>query len=59
MHGVTFPYFFVGTFIEAVNYSMYEMHTLKFPYFFVGTFIEAFVSKGFFRSGRVDFPTFS
>ena len=37
-----FPYFFVGTFIEAETASAMESHLgLRFPYFFVGTFIEA------------------
>ena len=35
-----FPYFFVGTFIEAGNVRLTHYVT-KFPYFFVGTFIEA------------------
>ena len=36
-----FPYFFVGTFIEA-DTSLAARHLLiRFPYFFVGTFIEA------------------
>ena len=46
MTGVTvqeqrFPYFFVGTFIEAPRLPEPRKYTLKFPYFFVGTFIEA------------------
>ena len=40
-----FPYFFVGTFIEAETASAMESHLgLRFPYFFVGTFIEALAS---------------
>ena len=36
-----FPYFFVGTFIEAEVLSAYNHGRYEFPYFFVGTFIEA------------------
>ena len=38
-HG--FPYFFVGTFIEAEWTSSSGRPGVVFPYFFVGTFIEA------------------
>ena len=38
----SFPYFFVGTFIEAFNASDKPLAS-TFPYFFVGTFIEAMV----------------
>ena len=38
---LTFPYFFVGTFIEAASRSALESAEHGFPYFFVGTFIEA------------------
>ena len=53
-----FPYFFVGTFIEANVETGESFSITGFPYFFVGTFIEA-------RSGvranlhYGDFPTFS
>ena len=36
-----FPYFFVGTFIEALLLGAYPICPPEFPYFFVGTFIEA------------------
>ena len=36
-----FPYFFVGTFIEASTISCGRDGRSRFPYFFVGTFIEA------------------
>ena len=36
-----FPYFFVGTFIEALFQVFTTGAGDKFPYFFVGTFIEA------------------
>ena len=36
-----FPYFFVGTFIEAPLYMGEKGKKAIFPYFFVGTFIEA------------------
>ena len=36
-----FPYFFVGTFIEARRAILPVRQNLVFPYFFVGTFIEA------------------
>ena len=36
-----FPYFFVGTFIEAGFDELAVYPVLRFPYFFVGTFIEA------------------
>ena len=40
--GHVFPYFFVGTFIEAPSASSSAACLLLgFPYFFVGTFIEA------------------
>ena len=40
-----FPYFFVGTFIEANVETGESFSITGFPYFFVGTFIEA-------RSGK-------
>ena len=36
-----FPYFFVGTFIEAFKVESTPGRDKPFPYFFVGTFIEA------------------
>ena len=36
-----FPYFFVGTFIEALVITVELVLGELFPYFFVGTFIEA------------------
>ena len=36
-----FPYFFVGTFIEALQPVFWWASSSGFPYFFVGTFIEA------------------
>ena len=36
-----FPYFFVGTFIEASPIPPPATISRLFPYFFVGTFIEA------------------
>ena len=36
-----FPYFFVGTFIEALLCRGAVLPSCLFPYFFVGTFIEA------------------
>ena len=37
-----FPYFFVGTFIEAhAAHRLQDPPFYGFPYFFVGTFIEA------------------
>ena len=36
-----FPYFFVGTFIEARHGTHLQRLLRQFPYFFVGTFIEA------------------
>ena len=36
-----FPYFFVGTFIEAWQIRGAVTDVRVFPYFFVGTFIEA------------------
>ena len=36
-----FPYFFVGTFIEAGFLHPVKTDVPRFPYFFVGTFIEA------------------
>ena len=36
-----FPYFFVGTFIEAGRMEGDVLCIATFPYFFVGTFIEA------------------
>ena len=36
-----FPYFFVGTFIEAAASQRRQTSLSRFPYFFVGTFIEA------------------
>ena len=36
-----FPYFFVGTFIEAPLAQSRRGTARGFPYFFVGTFIEA------------------
>ena len=36
-----FPYFFVGTFIEAYRVDWNRYTVAEFPYFFVGTFIEA------------------
>ena len=56
--GKAFPYFFVGTFIEAIGGSSAFEDAVEFPYFFVGTFIEAGV-VGVGRSGSRDFPTFS
>ena len=38
---LTFPYFFVGTFIEATDSGVGASEFVIFPYFFVGTFIEA------------------
>ena len=41
-HQAGFPYFFVGTFIEAVSLvGSLDVVCQVFPYFFVGTFIEA------------------
>ncbi len=52
-----FPYFFVGTFIEAVMVSSFTIVWLRFPYFFVGTFIEALFQV--FTTGAGDkFPYF-
>ena len=39
-----FPYFFVGTFIEAPKSTETSGFRGGFPYFFVGTFIEAATS---------------
>ena len=38
---LVFPYFFVGTFIEALIAGKPLRTGRGFPYFFVGTFIEA------------------
>ena len=38
---MAFPYFFVGTFIEASTTENTTTTEATFPYFFVGTFIEA------------------
>ena len=53
-----FPYFFVGTFIEAPTVNQASAAVcVKFPYFFVGTFIEAFTwgHSGWYKTG---FPYF-
>ena len=39
-----FPYFFVGTFIEAHRTHWVQEVWQIFPYFFVGTFIEATIT---------------
>ena len=53
-----FPYFFVGTFIEARGgYDHGRSGSDPFPYFFVGTFIEASGAPGSFR-GEPGFPYF-
>ena len=39
--GGAFPYFFVGTFIEARHAGLFIDCGASFPYFFVGTFLEA------------------
>ena len=55
---MVFPYFFVGTFIEA-QFRTGEIHVrAKFPYFFVGTFIEASM-WGVDGDDPKNFPTFS
>ena len=52
-----FPYFFVGTFIEAISLGDMVDGTRAFPYFFVGTFIEAgLCTLALPRGGR--FPYF-
>ena len=53
-----FPYFFVGTFIEAVIKDSSNKFPNEFPYFFVGTFIEA-QRKGRRGFSEKYFPTFS
>ena len=54
-----FPYFFVGTFIEATHIERLERHIEAFPYFFVGTFIEAVLQNSHQYGAAADFPTFS
>ena len=56
--GRQFPYFFVGTFIEADKRDSVPYVRLVFPYFFVGTFIEA-DSVGRPFALIHNFPTFS
>ena len=53
-----FPYFFVGTFIEANPVWVVISAMILFPYFFVGTFIEALKLRPY-QTEAVDFPTFS
>ena len=55
---IGFPYFFVGTFIEARETRAGRANIFTFPYFFVGTFIEASsLTDSFFILNN--FPTFS
>ena len=53
LHSGEFPYFFVGTFIEAQSPPSPTDTMAIFPYFFVGTFIEARVDArlGFLTEG--------
>ena len=53
-----FPYFFVGTFIEAAFSALSNGVLMPFPYFFVGTFIEASASSTP-KNNHHHFPTFS
>ena len=55
---VKFPYFFVGTFIEAQKPPDQQRCSMQFPYFFVGTFIEALATSTTQTDTR-NFPTFS
>ena len=53
-----FPYFFVGTFIEAQPPKPSSTPTSKFPYFFVGTFIEAETASAMESHLGLRFPYF-
>ena len=53
-----FPYFFVGTFIEAVVSAETSSRRSAFPYFFVGTFIEATQRGGNQPTAAPRFPYF-